>query len=192
MSNGRRNGKGELASNNGDAYTGEWENDKKHGEGELVLSNGNSYSGHWEGGDKHGKGTYTWKKHDKPCTGLDTFSCYQKFEGEFIYDRFGKGVFTLKNGKKIEQLKDIALGLDDLMDAGKGGWAKTKKECKVWSGSAALVVQSSWTGQCVDGLVSGNGSLKMVWKKNKGEKTNPSVDCSGRFNKGKKHDVKAR
>ena len=183
--NGKRNGKGELASKNGDTYSGEWKDDKKHGEGELVYSNGNKYSGHWEKNKKHGKGTYTWKKHDKPCTNLDTFSCYEKFEGEFIYDRFGKGIFTLKKGKDIEKPNDFALDEDDLKEAGRGGWAKTNKKCKVWNGTTSPVVQSSWTGQCVDGYISGNGYFNMVWKKTKEEKTNPSVDCNGRFHKGK-------
>ncbi len=183
--NDKRNGQGELVSNNGNTYTGDWKDDKKHGEGEFVLKNGNSYSGNWEDGNKHGQGIYTWKKHDKRCTDLDTFSCYRKFEGKFINDIFGKGVFTLKNGNTIEQLKDIAVSIDDLIDAGKGGWAKTKKGCKIWSGSTSPVIQSSWTGQCVNGFVSGNGSLKIVWKKNEKEKINPSVDCKGRFNNGK-------
>lgn len=53
----RPNTIGVMNYNNGDKYSGEWNNDQKNGSGEMEYDNGDHYEGEWRGDkkNKHGK-----------------------------------------------------------------------------------------------------------------------------------------
>jgi hypothetical protein len=183
-------GKGTFKWKDGSIYTGLWAENMRNGHGEMDWGNGESYSGMWKDNQQHGTGTYQWLKHDKPCSQTNRFYCYKKFVGNFINDKFGNGIFTRLDGDKVKQNLDIALTEIELIDQGKGIWAKDQNGCQVWSGSDLAVETVMWNGSCIDDFVSGEGIIKMVWKEekvNKGEKQKPNqqVICTGSMKKGK-------
>ncbi|GLI06317.1 hypothetical protein YDYSG_23470 [Paenibacillus tyrfis] len=57
--------KGTLYYDNGDKYTGPFDNDKPSGAGKLVYKNGDVYEGDFFDGRREGKGTYTTTKGEK-------------------------------------------------------------------------------------------------------------------------------
>lgn len=85
------NGQGTAVfGNNGDTYTGEYQNFKRHGKGEYKFSNGAVYTGDYIEGIKSGKGIFT-----APDGG--------KYEGDWQQDkRWGMGTYTYPNGDRYE------------------------------------------------------------------------------------------
>ena len=63
-------------------------------------------------------------------------------------------------------------------------WSKTKQGCAVWNDAPQPHEISTWTGQCVDGLVSGYGVL--TWKFNRDGKT-LTERYEGEMRNGKEH-----
>ncbi len=57
--------KGTLHYDNGDKYTGPFDNDKPSGAGKLMYKNGDVYEGDFFDGRREGKGTYTTAKGEK-------------------------------------------------------------------------------------------------------------------------------
>jgi hypothetical protein len=54
-------GQGKYHFQNGDIYTGPFENDTINGYGVMVKFNGDKYEGEWKDGQMHGQGVYERK-----------------------------------------------------------------------------------------------------------------------------------
>lgn len=80
------NGKGKFEFENGDSYSGSWQDGKPNGAGTYEFSNGDRYVGEFKDGKFDGDGTYTWK--DK-----------SKYKGNWVAGkRDGYGKFTWPTG----------------------------------------------------------------------------------------------
>lgn len=80
------NGTGKFEFENGDIYSGSWQNGKPHGRGTYDFSNGDRYVGEFKEGKFEGDGTYVWK--DK-----------SKYKGQWSAGkRDGYGKFTWPTG----------------------------------------------------------------------------------------------
>ena len=74
MVDGKRNGKGTYKRNDGNSYSGYWENDQKNGYGSYNWKDGESYTGNWKNNKKNGYGIYT-------------YSDGERWSGNWINDR---------------------------------------------------------------------------------------------------------
>ena len=103
---GDRHGEGSMTWDVGDTYKGQWVNNKMHGkgtyktklltytgnftagiiegQGTAKYTNGATYVGEWKNNNRHGQGTIIDNKGNK-------------FTGQFINNKQGKGVFTKAN-----------------------------------------------------------------------------------------------
>ncbi len=66
------NGTGTFEFNSGKwkggKYTGQWKNNKMHGRGTFYYANGSTYAGEWENNKYNGRGTFTYP-YGKEVTG---------------------------------------------------------------------------------------------------------------------------
>ncbi|MFL2524955.1 MAG: MORN repeat-containing protein [Pelagibacteraceae bacterium] len=114
---GDRHGEGSMTWDVGDTYKGQWVNNKMHGkgtyktklltytgnftagiiegQGTAKYTNGATYVGEWKNNNRHGQGTIIDNKGNK-------------FTGQFINNKQGKGVFTKAITKT--KIKDCVKG----------------------------------------------------------------------------------
>lgn len=85
--NNKRSGDGTMKWNNGDMYKGEWKRDQRNGQGTHTYANDEKYEGEWRNNTFNGQGTYTWS--DSEYTG-------DWKDGEMN----GQGTRTWKDGDK--------------------------------------------------------------------------------------------
>ena len=60
--NGLPNGQGKFIWDNGDNFTGNFEEGKMSGQGRYKWKNGNHYNGQWVENKMSGRGTFYWSK----------------------------------------------------------------------------------------------------------------------------------
>ena len=63
--NGKANGYGLAVFSNGDTYAGAWRDWVFHGQGSLKYANGDEYKGQFSDGFRHGEGTLFYANGDK-------------------------------------------------------------------------------------------------------------------------------
>ncbi|WP_163336950.1 MORN repeat-containing protein [Desulfopila sp. IMCC35008] len=88
-------GRGTYQWNDGEQYTGDWQNEQKHGYGTYVYSSGEQYSGGWRYNKKHGQGTYVWP------------GGYQFTGGWQNNLAHGQGIYTYPNGDRSSQVLNM-------------------------------------------------------------------------------------
>jgi len=75
----------------GDQYIGEWKNSLMHGKGTYTYRNGRKYEGDWFGGYKEGAGKMTWPNGDKYEGGFHKDYCHGVGTQTYADDRVYRG-----------------------------------------------------------------------------------------------------
>ena len=99
---GSRNGYGRMKYTDGKVYLGEWKYDKRVGKGLLTLKNGDVCEGKWVNDVLQPMVTVKYSTGERYFGEIQVES-YKKFGREIkigSFERHGKGVLTLQNGKK--------------------------------------------------------------------------------------------
>lgn len=140
----------------GDKYTGNFEKGKRNGNGVYVWKSGDKYDGVWKNDQMYGQGIYKYSK------GIKASGMFEKnkfIEGNYkLKNKFGKYVFTIKNGKAIFVHMILKDGTN-FKGYIKGGILNGKAHIKYKNGD-------TYDGNIKDGKKSGKGLYE--WKNGAG------------------------
>eukprot|EP00475_Leptophrys_vorax_P023683 TRINITY_DN3247_c0_g1_i1.p1 TRINITY_DN3247_c0_g1~~TRINITY_DN3247_c0_g1_i1.p1 ORF type:complete len:398 (+),score=81.51 TRINITY_DN3247_c0_g1_i1:135-1196(+) len=154
---------GEMLYANGDIYVGEFQDQRRHGQGRFQWSDGHIYSGEWVKGRAHG-------------IGVMQFPNEEKFAGGFVEDQwgFGHGTYQYRDGAKYEGDWNVGKrhghGIYFYLNGNKfiGDWAddfqhgRGKMEYAVDAEGRTLVPAEVYEGEWNHGEVVGKGSSLML------------------------------
>ena len=145
-------GTGKMVFANKDKYNGSFDNGKRNGSGVYIWSSGDTYDGKWQDDEMNGSGKYTFADGDlfNGSFSHNTFS-----DGSYkVKNKFGKYVFTLKNGTPINvtiKLKDGTSFTGKMNESGLNG----RGQIKYRNGD-------TYEGSIKNGLKNGQGTY--TWK----------------------------
>ncbi|HPR64598.1 MAG TPA: hypothetical protein PK014_10285 [Thermoanaerobaculia bacterium] len=215
MFKGMYRGQGKCTYLSGNSYTGEWLNSEKHGHGEYRWANGTIYVGNFLDSHSAGNGVYFYKdgsitiggwykgKLDGICIAYDKEGKVirsGKWEKGTFREKFDIDPFDVRLGPP-EVLKEVNVKVLQLNEkAAQEEQERQQKEeeshwitdpntgCRAWNPYPAPDKSIIWSGDCVNGLMEGEGTL--VWYNKLGLPTDKYIGSmkTGRYEgKGSYH-----
>ena len=175
LSEGKKNGQGNIIYANGTKYEGSFKNDFHDGFGKLIQLNGETYEGEWKKGKINGKGMRIHANGNKYIgnyvnnvrngEGHLIFVNGESYKGNFLNGKAnGIGVFKFKNGNVYEgEFKDNLI---------------------MGKGSLTLKNGDKYIGFFTNGVINGKGT----YIKNNGEKYIGNFEGNKKNGFGKLYD----
>ena len=175
LSEGKKNGQGNIIYANGTKYEGSFKNDFHDGFGKLIQLNGETYEGEWKKGKINGKGMRIHANGNKYIgnyvnnvrngEGHLIFVNGESYKGNFLNGKAnGIGVFKFKNGNVYEgEFKDNLI---------------------MGKGSLTLKNGDKYIGVFTNGVINGKGT----YIKNNGEKYIGNFEGNKKNGFGKLYD----
>mmetsp|Transcript_24962 Transcript_24962/g.17631 ORF Transcript_24962/g.17631 Transcript_24962/m.17631 type:complete len:192 (-) Transcript_24962:144-719(-) len=181
---GKGNGQGTCTKNNGDTYTGGFQDNFYHGRGKVVYAKGGYYDGQWERGFATGQGEKKWENGDwfkgslqkskQHGHGEMKYANGDSYNGNFSQGkRDGHGTMVYSSGSTYEGTWQNDAKVKGRVDFADGGqhWANYENDKIV--GQYKRKYAPSGTileGTVLNGKVNGQGTYTFasgtVWKGN--------------------------
>lgn len=144
--NGKAHGFGTYTARSGTIYIGQFINNEFSGDGSMTWTNGSKFSGKW--------------RNDEGISGV------------LVYPNGTSAKGTVKNSVFVQTQSQVNAGQATgdgneklIASPGRPGWSvDTTSGCRVWNPVPNENERVRWLGSCVDGLISGQGTLTWTWQ----------------------------
>jgi hypothetical protein len=144
--NGKAHGRGTYTARSGTIYTGQFIANEFSGDGTMTWTNGSKYNGKWRN-DEGISGTMVYPN-GSSASGIVKNSVFAQ-----VQSQVNTGSSTGDGGEKL------------LAAPGRPGWSvDATSGCRAWNSAPRENERVSWVGSCVDGVISGQGTLTWSWQ----------------------------